>query len=556
MITTAAGKNQSKNLLVKDKQEKDKIRTKPDKNGKRGKARQCQSSVTVKKAKKVRKDADHLPILKLNIVLNVFMWVLRESKAVISMSLQKISGHTKPQNTEEKKSGLPHNNIVGNKMHKAFPLPGESSHWQYKFPLPVEEYKESLDNSSKEIATSSSNQEKEEPSQYSDIRHLIREECCVEVCEEQKQNMEDTMLELVEIYRQNKLLCMHDNVDDLIESALNSKLLSINSQQDKRECDVPVCENFPVCDDHSDIFSNSKNDDDISSDDDDFEDVEYVEASLPDPEIISVEEENVVQQEEEEVDLEDISQIQDVVLREKLLSINRLISNIESLNENPTPDLVLNSSVSIPIFEESNNSLSDNFSPEFKTFCDHTKETRSGNTTTHAYDSLLEYDSFCFEIEPDQERLINVVKSVIFDDSTNDPLLEEADLFIALDNSIPPGIENFADDSEGDIRFLEALLNDDFILSLESSDSNFEDNPSIPRPLPEPPDAEFDFKQDAEEEISIDKIECLYPNDKFDVSNDEDVNYYSFMFVIYPEMFPLLLFAESEDTIFDPGISD
>nr|GEZ77652.1 hypothetical protein [Tanacetum cinerariifolium]GFA41685.1 hypothetical protein [Tanacetum cinerariifolium] len=28
--------------------------------------------------------------------------------------------------------------VVGNKMHKAFPLPGESSHWQYKFPLLVE----------------------------------------------------------------------------------------------------------------------------------------------------------------------------------------------------------------------------------------------------------------------------------------------------------------------------------------------------------------------------------------------------------------------------------
>nr|GEU60508.1 putative reverse transcriptase domain-containing protein [Tanacetum cinerariifolium] len=28
--------------------------------------------------------------------------------------------------------------FVGNKMHKAFPLPGESSQWQYKFPLPVE----------------------------------------------------------------------------------------------------------------------------------------------------------------------------------------------------------------------------------------------------------------------------------------------------------------------------------------------------------------------------------------------------------------------------------
>nr|GEX07423.1 putative reverse transcriptase domain-containing protein [Tanacetum cinerariifolium] len=32
----------------------------------------------------------------------------------------------------------PKANGVGNKMHKAFPLPGESSHWQYKFSLPVE----------------------------------------------------------------------------------------------------------------------------------------------------------------------------------------------------------------------------------------------------------------------------------------------------------------------------------------------------------------------------------------------------------------------------------
>nr|GFD55332.1 hypothetical protein [Tanacetum cinerariifolium] len=93
-----------------------------------------------------------------------------------------------------------------------------------------------------------------------------------------------------------------------------------------------------------------------------------VEASLPNPEIVSVKEENVVHQEEEEVDLEEVFQIQDVVLREKLLSINRLIANIESLNDNPTSNRVLNSSVSIPISEETDNSLSDNFSLEFKTF--------------------------------------------------------------------------------------------------------------------------------------------------------------------------------------------
>nr|GFD60267.1 hypothetical protein [Tanacetum cinerariifolium] len=59
------------------------------------------------------------------------------------------------------------------------------------------EYKESLENSSKEFATSNSNKEKEEPQQDSDIRQLIREECCIEVCKEKKQNIEDTILELV-----------------------------------------------------------------------------------------------------------------------------------------------------------------------------------------------------------------------------------------------------------------------------------------------------------------------------------------------------------------------
>nr|GEZ61281.1 hypothetical protein [Tanacetum cinerariifolium] len=210
--------------------------------------------------------------------------------------------------------------------------------------------------------------------------------------------MEDTMLELVKICRQKELLCIHDNVDDLIESALNSKLLLINSNsqcldkkeqevknvveqpaergnrsiqslqnfrvirkssislntsqiysihaiapilstkepehslsmgyehlsittetesdevtesnaenllpipsecevtsEDKRDCDVLVF-TIDVCDNHSDTFSDSKNDDDISVYNNDLEDIEYVEASLSDPEIISVEEENGVEE--------------------------------------------------------------------------------------------------------------------------------------------------------------------------------------------------------------------------------------------------------------------
>nr|GEX58677.1 hypothetical protein [Tanacetum cinerariifolium] len=376
--------------------------------------------------------------------------------------------------------------------------------------------KEFLENSSNEIAASNSNVEKEGRPHDSDIRQLIREECCIEVCEEQKQNMENTILELVEICHQKELYCMLDNVDDLIESALNFKLLSINSQRlNKKKQEVKnvvgqlterrtrmekSLQNFRVI--HKSSIS-LKNTSQISLV---HADIEYVEASLSDPEIISIEEETAVNQEEEEVDLEDISQIQDVVLREKLLSINRLIANIESLNDNPTPDRMFNSSVLIRIFEESDNSVSDNFLPEFETFCDHTEETRSGNTTTYSHDSLPEYDSFFFEIKPDQERLINVVKNDISDDSSNDPLLEEADLFLTSENSIAPGIENFAYDSEGDIRFLEALLIDDSIPNNESSESDF-DNPIFPP------------------------------------------------YLICSKMFLSFLSAESEDMIFDPGFT-
>nr|GFB55332.1 hypothetical protein [Tanacetum cinerariifolium] len=258
-------------------------------------------------------------------------------------------------------------------------------------------------------------------------------------------------------------------------------------------------------------------------------------------------------------EVEDMSQVQDVVLREKLFSITRLISNIESLNDNSTPDRVLNSF-------ESDNSLLDNFLPEFETFCDHLEETRSGNTT-HANYSLPEYVSFFFENEPDQKRLINLVENDIPDNSSNDPLLEEVDLFL-FDNSIPSGIENVVDDPEGDIRFLKELLINDSILSHESFDSSFEDSPLIPRPPPEPPDDNFYLETEVISAVMEDidqPDEHFNPGGEIFVStNNEDVDYFPFMFVIriflpyliLLEISSLFLSAESEDTIFDPGISE
>nr|GFB43423.1 hypothetical protein [Tanacetum cinerariifolium] len=81
----------------------------------------------------------------------------------------------------------------------------------------------------------------QEPPRESDICQLI-EECSVEVSEEQKQKMEDTMFDLVKICHHKQFLCIHDDIDNLIESALESKLLSINSinsqRLDKKEQEV------------------------------------------------------------------------------------------------------------------------------------------------------------------------------------------------------------------------------------------------------------------------------------------------------------------------------
>ncbi|GKD17895.1 hypothetical protein Tco_1207053 [Tanacetum coccineum] len=114
-----------------------------------------------------------------------------------------------------------------------------------------------------------------------------------------------------------------------------------------------------------------------------------------------------------------ILRVMTMILRtsKKLLNINRLIANIESLNDNSTPNRVLKSPSPFPIpdsdsFLEKSDiflSYSDNSLPEFESFSDHTKETNSGSTTPHANNSLTEYDSFHFEIKPDQGELTNVV---------------------------------------------------------------------------------------------------------------------------------------------------
>nr|GFA82041.1 hypothetical protein [Tanacetum cinerariifolium] len=140
----------------------------------------------------------------------------------------------------------------------------------------------------------------------------------------------------------------------------------------------------------------------------------------------------------------------------------------------------------------------------------------------------------------------------------SDPHQEEIDVVTETDDVLPPGIDNNDSDGEvdavGDLRVDNSIQNSEHDFS-ESEDSDF-DNPSVPLPPPKPPDEEFDFKSVfSVVRNTIVKFECIDARVKFNVFNDENDNLSYFMFVIFAKVFSLLS-AESEDTIFDPGISD
>nr|GEY51582.1 hypothetical protein [Tanacetum cinerariifolium] len=167
--------------------------------------------------------------------------------------------------------------------------------------------------------------------------------------------------------------------------------------------------------------------------------------------------------------------------------------------------------------------------------------------------------------------IVESLPSSLIPVQNNDSQKGEIDIVSRTDELLPPGFEN--DDSEEEIDIFEGLHVDNSISNSENELSNNEasdfNNPSFLRPPLEPRDAEFNFEPNTREEISvvmntIDELEYFDPGGEIDVfANDEDDDYFPFIFVIriflpyliYPEVFPFLLSAENEDTIFNPGIS-
>nr|GEZ25798.1 hypothetical protein [Tanacetum cinerariifolium] len=179
-----------------------------------------------------------------------------------------------------------------------------------------------------------------------------------------------------------------------------------------------------------------------------------------------------------------------------------------------------------------------------------------------------EIDIMLFTINPRPHPSVNAntnvesIPSFPISVQDNDSQREEIDIVTSTDDVLPLGVEN--EDSDEEVDVVEALRVDNPISnfeheSSESEDSDF-DNPSVPLPPPEPPDEEFDFEIDFGDEIAVVRntiveFECIYARVKFDIFNDENDDLSYFMFVMFVKVFSFL-FAESEDTIFDPGISD
>ncbi|GJT70795.1 hypothetical protein Tco_1030081 [Tanacetum coccineum] len=273
-------------------------------------------------------------------------------------------------------------------------------------------------------------------------------------------------------------------------------------------CDVPFCDNSPPLDvlkDHFEIFSDS-NDDCTSSDDDAFEDINYIEASPPEDSLIMGNEElsTILKKESDEF----------------------IKSNVKDLI--PIPSESEDTSES-----DSESSLSDEDVPE-------------DNVKTYS-NPLFEFDDEYIhsDINPLFDEVLDDIKCK---DSYGDDI-DEIDAFLDVDTYTD--IEDGYHDSEGDIHYLESLLSDNTTLSLHPN--VFLDHD--PRTLSN------DLK------IMVKIFDLGIHETKFSPTyvslTFKDRRYLSFTYVIriflpyftYPVDSPLLLSTRSEDTIFDPDIS-
>ncbi|GKB02088.1 hypothetical protein Tco_0830132 [Tanacetum coccineum] len=308
--------------------------------------------------------------------------------------------------------------------------------------------------------------------------------------------------------------------DKVIKSSVEN-LVPIPSESEgipDSVCDVPLCNNptpLEAFKEHSETIIDSNNDY-SSSDDDSYENIDYVDASPPDAEIVSLEVVEIVIPEVGGIDT-------DILLTIKTIFYSSSTSPNLFLEETNTFDNSLPESETFCFDLEENSSgstttRSDYSLPDYEAFYDdHIEEKSSGSTTNHA--DFSQYDSFIFYLS------INLFPPTDRSDFNHDEFADELANIIS-----PPEYDCFCFKNEPELC--------DFTMDVvEDIYPTREPKVHVPNVLPTHPtlDLDMDF--------------ILFSDSLFTY-----IVWIFFPFLTYPIAPPYLLSCGNEDTIFDPGI--
>nr|GEX87565.1 reverse transcriptase domain-containing protein [Tanacetum cinerariifolium] len=183
-----------------------------------------------------------------------------------------------------------------------------------------------------------------------------------------------------------QLTSMCELVCQIVQKKQEEKRIEEEQAANARYWKIPAC--YDDDDDYDYAITPEETDNSLNSL---YENIEYVEASPHDSEVVSLE---VV-----EIVIPEVEEIEDDNLREKLTNVHLLIANIEALKDNPTHSselLTTSSSTSLNSLLEETNTFHNSL-PEFENFYFDLGEISSGSTTTHSDISLPDYEAFYFD---------------------------------------------------------------------------------------------------------------------------------------------------------------
>nr|GEZ35560.1 hypothetical protein [Tanacetum cinerariifolium]GEZ35576.1 hypothetical protein [Tanacetum cinerariifolium] len=309
------------------------------------------------------------------------------------------------------------------------------------------------------------------------------QELSIPEMEDLKQQYLDELKRLSNLeYRdENKIAELTENFNDEVIKSSVEDLIPIPSESEgipDHRCDVPSHDNSSPIDVSKDQFEDfSESNDEFSSTDGDsfsFDNIDYVEASPPDSELVNSELMEIVIPQVGGIDADILLTIKDDILCENLLNVNHLFAKIKASNDNPIPfyDLIISGTPS-------------NLTPSRES--DFFLETKSSSTSLN---SLLEETNSFDNSLPEFTTFLNVLFDAEYEsDSSDDQLCSDEDVLEKIvskplieEEIIPMKIDLHLDNTESDL--MKSLRTHGSSLPISSKiDSLLDDESFSPSPI-------------------------------------------------------------------------